>query len=278
MASKDKKKASAAQPAKKPAAAKPAAAAPVGNKKSFASQHKHLFSKDPKDFRVGRDIQPTRDLSRFVKWPRYVRLQRQKSILNKRIKIPPSINQFTKTLEKNQAANLFRLLAHYRPETPQEKKQRLLKTAADEVKGKELDPANKPRVVKFGLNHVTTLVENRKAKLVIIAHDVEPIDLVVWLPALCRKMDIPYCIVKGKARLGHLVHQKTAAVLALTDVKKEHQSQLDQLVAVLRPMYNDNVNDRKKWGGRIMGIKSQAVARIRERTAARELAKTANLK
>jgi len=43
---------------------------------------------------------------------------------------------------------------------------------------------------------------------VIISHDVDPIELVVWLPALCRKMNIPYCIVKGKARLGHVVHKK----------------------------------------------------------------------
>ena len=26
------------------------------------------------------------------------------------------------------------------------------------------------------------------------------VQLVVWLPALCRKMGVPYCIVKGKAR------------------------------------------------------------------------------
>lgn len=38
-----------------------------------------------------------------------------------------------------------------------------------------------------------------------IAHDVDPIELVVWLPALCRKMEIPYCIVKGKARLGTVI-------------------------------------------------------------------------
>lgn len=54
----------------------------------------------------------------------------------------------------------------------------------------------KPLVVKFGLNHVTTLVESGKAQLVVIAHDVDPIELVVWLPALCRKMGVPYCIVK----------------------------------------------------------------------------------
>lgn len=43
-----------------------------------------------------------------------------------------------------------------------------------------------------------------KAQLVVIAHDVDPIELVIWLPALCRKMGIPYCIVKGKARLGQV--------------------------------------------------------------------------
>ena len=33
-----------------------------------------LFQATPRNFRVGGDIRPTRDLSRFVKWPRYVRL------------------------------------------------------------------------------------------------------------------------------------------------------------------------------------------------------------
>lgn len=49
---------------------------------------------------LGGDIQPKRDLSRFVKWPKYIRLQRQKTILYQRLKVPPSINQFTQTLDK----------------------------------------------------------------------------------------------------------------------------------------------------------------------------------
>jgi len=48
-----------------------------------------------------------------------------------------------------------------------------------------------------------------KAQLVVIAHDVDPIELVVWLPALCRKMEVPYCIVKGKARLGSVLTHPT---------------------------------------------------------------------
>lgn len=51
------------------------------------------------------------------------------------------------------------------------------------------------------LDAYLTSLQN-KAQLVVIAHDVDPIELVVWLPALCRKMEIPYCIVKGKSRLG----------------------------------------------------------------------------
>jgi large subunit ribosomal protein L7Ae len=51
-------------------------------------------------------------------------------------------------------------------------------------------------VVKYGINHITTLVENGKAQMVAIAHDVDPVELVVWLPALCKKMGVPYCIVK----------------------------------------------------------------------------------
>lgn len=42
------------------------------------------------------------------------------------------------------------------------------------------------------------LIENKKASLVLIANDVDPIELVVFLPALCRKMGVPYAIVKGK--------------------------------------------------------------------------------
>lgn len=51
-------------------------------------------------FTTGQDIQPKRDLTRFVKWPRYVRLQRQRSILYKRLKVPPAINQFTQALDR----------------------------------------------------------------------------------------------------------------------------------------------------------------------------------
>lgn len=243
--------------------------------KDWKSEHGHLFTKDPRDYKVGRDILPKRNLSRYVKWPRYVRIQRQRAILKKRIKVPPSINALSKTLDKNQASNLFRLLSKYRPESNVEKKARLVATAGAEAKSQDVKQGSKPKHIKYGLNHITDLVESKKAKLVVIAHDVDPIELVVWLPALCRKMNVPYCVVKGKARLGALVYKKTATALCITEVSKEDVAKLDTLNTSFRSMYNDNASDRKRWGGGVMGIKAQHVLKAREKAKAKEVAKAA---
>jgi len=94
--------------------------------------------------------------------------------------------------------------------------------------------SKKPLFAKYGLNHVVALIEAKKASLVVIGHDVDPIELVVFLPALCRKMGVPYVIVKGKARLGTVVHKKTAAVLAIQEVRSEDQRELATLVSAAK--------------------------------------------
>merc|ERR1719253_564939 len=241
-----------------------AAPSSSNEKKDWYAKHSHLFPATARDFNIGQNIQPKRNLGRFVKWPQYIRLQRQRAILKKRLKIPPAINQFTKTLDKTAAATLFRLLHKYRPETQLAKKQRLKAAAAKELAGESVE-SKKPKVIKFGLNHVTTLVETKKAKLVVIAHDVDPIELVVWLPALCRKMGIPFVIVKSKARLGHLVHQKTAAAIALTAVDSGDASALDSLTNTANLLFKDPVT---KWGGQQMGTKTRAVLRKRAKAKA----------
>merc|ERR1712000_591885 len=185
--------------------------------------------------------------------------------------VPPAIAQFNNTLDKNQAAELMKLLVKYQPETNDAKKERLEAMAeAAKADGKP-QQGKKPLFVKYGINHVTALVESKKAKLVVIAHDVDPIELVVWLPALCRKMDVPYCIVKSKARLGMVVHKKTATCLALTDVKAEDQASLAKLVDSVRLNFNDRSEEvRRKWGGNILGSKAQDKLKKLERARARE--------
>ncbi|XP_019454256.1 PREDICTED: 60S ribosomal protein L7a-2-like isoform X2 [Lupinus angustifolius] len=250
--------------------------APVAAAKKKSEKTNPLFEKRPKQFGIGGALPPKRDLTRFVKWPKTVQIQRKKRILKQRLKVPPALNQFTKTLDKNLATSLFKILLKYRPEEKAEKKERLLKRAQAEADGKPLE-AKKPIVVKYGLNHVTYLIEQNKAQLVVIAHDVDPIELVVWLPALCRKMEIPYCIVKGKARLGTVVHKKTASVLCLTTVKNEDKLEFSRVLEAIKANFNDKYDEyRKKWGGGIMGSKSQAKTKAKERLIAKEAAQRLN--
>jgi len=244
-------------PKGKKVAAFPQAKAGSSSKKTVKNP---LLEKKPRNYGIGQDIQPGRNLSRMVRWPAYVRLQRQKKILNLRLKVPPSIAQFQHVLDRNTAAQAFKLLNKYRPETKAEKKERLTKEATAVAEGKKKeDVSKKPYTAKYGLNHVVGLIENKKASLVLIANDVDPIELVIFLPALCRKMGIPYAIVKGKARLGTVVHQKTAAVLALTEVRSEDKTELSKLVSAVKDGYLEKHQETiRHWGGGIMGAKANA--------------------
>lgn len=217
---------------------------------------KSLFESTPRSFRTGASILPKRDVTRMVRWPQYILLQRQKRILMKRLKVPGIINQFSQTLPADKAKVLFKLLAKYKPETPAAKKARLVE-AAKNADAKQPADNKKPKFIKSGLNHVTTLIEQKKAKLVIIAHDVDPIELVLWLPNLCKSKNVPYAFIKGKARLGTLVNKKTTSAIAITEVKKEDQAELDRLIEYSTANFNNNKDLSSRFGAIQLGGKAQ---------------------
>ncbi|VFV35506.1 60s ribosomal protein l7a [Lynx pardinus] len=103
------------------------------------------------------DIQPKRDLTRFVKWPHYIQLQRQWAILYKCLKVPPAINQFTQALERQTATQLLKLAHRYIPETKQEKKQRLLAQAEKKAASKGDVPTQRLPVLRAGVKTITSL-------------------------------------------------------------------------------------------------------------------------
>jgi len=185
------------------------------------------------------------------------------------------VNQFTKPINKNEAVTLFSLLSKYRPETQAVKKQRIKEMAAAAVTPGAVKEGKVPHMLKFGLKHVTGLIEDKKAELVLIACDTDPIELVMWMPALCRKMDVPFMIVKNKARLGTLVHQKTATCVALCSVNKEDKALLTLMKNLATEKFNENADLTRKWGGGIMGLKTQAKLDKRAKAVAIEAAKKA---
>ncbi|RLG91792.1 MAG: 50S ribosomal protein L7ae [Candidatus Hecatellales archaeon] len=56
--------------------------------------------------------------------------------------------------------------------------------------------------IKRGTNETTKSVERGIAKLVLIAEDVEPPEIVAHLPLLCEERKIPYVYVPNKDKLG----------------------------------------------------------------------------
>merc|ERR1719210_2401770 len=193
-----------------------------------------------------------------MKWPKYIRVQRQEQILKHRLKVPPAIALFDRAADKSLANEAFNLFKHYQPPTRAQRKQRVRELAKAKAEGKEIQQDKEPRI-KFGLNHVTNLVQKKRAQIVLIAHDVEPLELVVWLPTLCYKMGVPFIIVKGKAALGQLVNMKTATCVALTKVNKNDNADLETLCERVMGVSNENFeSSRTKPRLAEMGVKNKA--------------------
>jgi large subunit ribosomal protein L7Ae len=65
--------------------------------------------------------------------------------------------------------------------------------------------ASKSGVVRKGTNEATKAVERSQAKLVVIAEDVDPPEVVAHLPLLCEERKIPYVFVPNKDKLGNAI-------------------------------------------------------------------------
>jgi large subunit ribosomal protein L7Ae len=74
------------------------------------------------------------------------------------------------------------------------------------------------RGVKRGTNETTKAVERGTAKLVYIALDVDPPEIVAHLPLLCKERNTPYIFVPSKKELGKLAGLDVAAAsVAIVD-------------------------------------------------------------
>lgn len=91
-------------------------------------------------------------------------------------------------------------------------------------------------VIRKGTNETTKAIERGEAKLVVIAEDVEPEEIVMHLPGLCEEKKIPYAYVSTKEELGKAtgINVSSAAVAISNpgtgaDLIKEVVSRLGQV-------------------------------------------------
>ena len=84
--------------------------------------------------------------------------------------------------------------------------------------------------IKKGTNETTKAVERGQAKLVIIAEDVQPEEIVAHLPLLCEEKKIPYVYVPSKKALGEACGLQVAAASAAIIDPGEAKEMVDEII------------------------------------------------
>lgn len=65
-----------------------------------------------------------------------------------------------------------------------------------------VEKARKTGKVEKGINEVTKAIERGTAKLVVIAKDVQPTEIIQHIPVLCKEKNVPCEEVDSKEKLG----------------------------------------------------------------------------
>ncbi|MYB30582.1 MAG: 50S ribosomal protein L7ae [Cenarchaeum sp. SB0663_bin_5] len=94
--------------------------------------------------------------------------------------------------------------------------------------------------VKKGTNEVTKAIERNTAKMVIIAEDVDPPEVVAHLPILCDEQKIPFAFVPSQQEMGKSLGLETrSAATAIMD-SGDAKHIVDQIIESLAAMRGAN--------------------------------------
>ncbi|MFG1415134.1 MAG: 50S ribosomal protein L7Ae [Thermoplasmataceae archaeon] len=74
--------------------------------------------------------------------------------------------------------------------------------------------------IKKGTNEVIKSIERGESKIVVISEDVNPPEVVYYLPMLCDERKVPFAYVKSRSDLGKRVGIASAASISITDFGK----------------------------------------------------------
>ena len=231
--------------------------APKGKTQERAIQDKdiihqaHLFPEE--------EEKAVADQTAELRMPKNVRLQRQRRILMERMKVPPAVNQLNIVADKALAISVFKVLDSLKP-NPEDLKKKAAKAADESAPVK----AKHERYLVHGCNNVTVQIEKKNVRFVAIAADVDPVEVVLHIPALCRKMEVPYVVLRSKAQLGQLFGMKhVSCVAVLNSIPQERVKSVQQVVESIRATYLEpHKDDFHHWGGGKLSEETQAKLKL----------------
>lgn len=99
-----------------------------------------------------------------------------------------------------------------------------------------LQIAAKTGAVRKGTNETTKAVERAHAKLVMIAEDVDPPEVVAHLPLLCEERKISYVYVPSKEKLGEAIGIDVPAASACITKEGEATGLVKEIIAKIEQL------------------------------------------
>jgi len=105
----------------------------------------------------------------------------------------------------------------------------------DALKNKVLDfvknTVKKNGRIKKGMNECTKSIERGKSKLVVIASDISPAEIVMHLPPIAQEKKIPYVFVNTKSELGKAAEIHTpCSALSVIEFDKSLEADFKEII------------------------------------------------
>ncbi|MCJ7573520.1 50S ribosomal protein L7Ae [Candidatus Bathyarchaeota archaeon] len=88
--------------------------------------------------------------------------------------------------------------------------------------------------IRKGTNEATKAIERGKAKLVLIAENVQPPEVVAHLPLLCDERKAPYVYVPEKQRIGEALGIGVSSAAAAIEEPGDADKLVQEIVAKLK--------------------------------------------
>jgi large subunit ribosomal protein L7Ae len=91
--------------------------------------------------------------------------------------------------------------------------------------------------IRKGFNEVTKSIERSLAKLVVMAEDVSPPEILFHIPLLCENKSIPYAYISTKKELGNIVRINVgSAAIAIEKLGINNENVLDNVIKKLEEL------------------------------------------
>ncbi len=102
-------------------------------------------------------------------------------------------------------------------------------------------------ILRKGTNECTKAIEKGEAQLVVIAEDVDPMEIVMHLPQICSEKKVPYIYVKEKAALGKAagLNVGSAAIAIQKAGNTSNEAALKDVVAKMAGKFAFKAEEKK---------------------------------